>query len=174
MPGNLKDNFWGKRATGAVMQERVVDHIIVIYVEMGAGGPCGPCSEVHFDRIGNRNATKLVNQDDPDVLEIWNIVFIAFNREQDLSLKPLPARHIDMGLGFERLVSCLQDRSSNYDTDLFTPLLERIQEVTGARAYSGKMGDEDDDGIDTAYRVLADHVSVPNWTAGQRLIEYAL
>jgi hypothetical protein len=126
---------------------------------MGAVGPCGPCSEVHFDRVGNRNAAHLVNQDDPNVLEIWNIVFIAFNREQDLSLKALPAKHIDMGLGFERLVSCLQDKSSNYDTDLFTPLLERIREMTVARPYSGKMGEDDVDGMDTAYRVLADHVS---------------
>ena len=132
--GNKHDNFW----------------------EMGDTGPCGPCSEIHIDlRSDSERAevpgASLVNHDHPQVIEIWNLVFMQYNRKADGSLEPLPAKVIDTGMGFERLCMALQGKTSNYDTDVFTPLISRIANLSG-KEY-GK-----DRQVDVAMRVIADHV----------------
>jgi len=133
--GNKKDNFW----------------------EMGDVGPCGPCTEIHFDSRPDAERAKvdgasLVNADNPYVIEIWNNVFMEFNRKSDGSLEFLPAKHVDTGMGFERLVRVIQSKDSNYDTDIFTPLLEKVE------ALSNKKYGRTDSREDIAMRVIVDHI----------------
>ena len=132
--GNRHDNFW----------------------EMGETGPCGPCSEIHIDLRSDKereeiDGASLVNKDNPQVIEIWNLVFMQYNRMADGHLEPLPAKVIDTGMGFERLCMALQGKKSNYDTDVFTPLISKISELSGKK-YGV------DEKIDVAMRVAADHV----------------
>ncbi|MGN7989560.1 alanine--tRNA ligase [Pedobacter sp. 22226] len=134
LPGNKKDNFW----------------------EMGDTGPCGPCSEIHVDcRTDEEKAlvdgATLVNADHPQVIEIWNNVFMQFNRLKDGSLQSLPAKHVDTGMGFERLVRVLQEKTSNYDTDVFQPMIQFISDKAGIK-YGA------DEKTDIAMRVMADHI----------------
>lgn len=132
--GDKKDNFW----------------------EMGDQGPCGPCSEIHVDIRPPKERAKvsgasLVNQDHPQVVEIWNLVFMQYNRKANGTLEPLPARHVDTGMGFERLCMVLQGVKSNYDTDIFTPIIREIETITHTKYGQG----ED---LDIAIRVVADHI----------------
>ena len=138
--GSKKDNFW----------------------EMGDTGPCGPCSEIHIDLRTDEERVlvdgyALVNNDHPQVIEIWNLVFMQFNRLSDGSLKELPAKHVDTGMGFERLVRAIQGKSSNYDTDVFVPFISYLEEKSG-KSY-GK-----DEKIDIAMRVIVDHIRAISFT----------
>src|SRR5690606_10450007 len=132
--GNKKDNFW----------------------EMGDVGPCGPCSEIHIDlrseeEIKKISGSSLVNNDDPQVVEIWNLVFIQFNRQSSGKLVNLPAKHVDTGMGFERLVMAIQGKQSNYDTDVFQPLIQKLSDSCGIRYGAEKSSD-------IAMRVIVDHI----------------
>ncbi|MFM8838772.1 MAG: alanine--tRNA ligase-related protein, partial [Bacteroidota bacterium] len=135
LPGSKKDNFW----------------------EMGETGPCGPCSEMHIDLRSDEERQKidgasLVNQDHPQVIELWNLVFMEFQRMADGKLQALPAKHVDTGMGFERICRAVAMASSNYDTDVFRPLINAIEQRCG-KAYNA--GDEQ---VDVAMRVMADHL----------------
>lgn len=141
--GNKKDNFW----------------------EMGDQGPCGPCSEIHIDlRTDAERAAvsgrSLVNADHPQVVEIWNNVFMEFNRKADGSLEKLPAQHVDTGMGFERLCMAMQNVTSNYDTDVFTPLIAKVEEITGLKYTSNEVKNisEEQNKTNIAIRVIVDHV----------------
>ena len=129
---------------------------------MGEQGPCGPCSEIHVDIRSAEEKAKisgkeLVNNDHPHVVEIWNNVFMEFNRKADGSLEKLPAQHVDTGMGFERLCMVLQGVQSNYDTDVFSPIIQHIEKITGAK-YTIKAKDDEEEKINIAIRVIADHV----------------
>jgi alanyl-tRNA synthetase len=134
LKGNKKDNFW----------------------EMGEQGPCGPCSEIHVDIRSDEEKAKipgheLVNEDHPQVVEIWNLVFMQFNRKANGSLEELPNKHIDTGMGFERLCMVLQNVQSNYDTDVFTPIIREIEAITVSKYNNNEK-------VDIAIRVISDHV----------------
>lgn len=141
LKGNKKDNFW----------------------EMGDTGPCGPCSEIHCDIRTDADREKisgkeLVNTGHPQVIEIWNNVFMEFNRKADGKLEKLPARHVDTGMGFERLCVVLQGKQSNYDTDVFSPLLNKMEELSGCRYKPDQEGHKKQQIINIAMRVIADHI----------------
>ena len=141
LPGNKKDNFW----------------------EMGDTGPCGPCTEIHVDCRTDEERKQvdgktLVNNDHPQVIEIWNNVFMQFNRKKDGSLEPLPAMHVDTGMGFERLVRVIQQKTSNYDTDIFTGTIAATEKITGKKYIAA------DDKESVAFRVIADHIRAISFT----------
>ena len=145
--GNKKDNFW----------------------EMGETGPCGPCSEIHVDlrtpeEVASTPGKELVNADHPQVVEIWNLVFMQFNRKADGSLDPLPARHVDTGMGFERLCMAIQQKRSNYDTDVFTGTIRVIEEVSGLTYEAGTSKQ------DVAMRVIADHIRAVSFAIADGLV----
>jgi len=121
---------------------------------------------VHYDRIGSRDAAALVNVDDPNVVEIWNLVFIQYYRDETSKLSSLPSRHVDTGMGLERLASLLQGKLSNYDIDVFVPLFEAIASMSKVGRYSGMVGQDDVMLHDTAYRAVADHARTLTFRRG--------
>jgi len=142
LAGSKKDNFW----------------------EMGDSGPCGPCTEIHVDcrseeERKNRDAVELVNQDHPQVIEIWNNVFIQYNRSKSGSLESLPAKHVDTGMGLERLVRVLQNKQSNYDTDIFSGTIEALERITASHYTNSDTAKKD-----IAFRVIADHIRAISFT----------
>lgn len=130
IPGNTRDNFW----------------------HGGYSGPCGPATEVHYDMIGGRDASALVNKDDPSVIEFWNITFIEFYQSEDGTYKPLSKKHVDTGIGVERLTAVVQGVTDNYRTDLFSGIMDKFKAVTGAKENYG-----DNERTDAAFRIIADH-----------------
>lgn len=141
LKANKKDNFW----------------------EMGDVGPCGPCSEIHIDLRSEEEIAKipgadLVNKDHPQVIEIWNLVFMQYNRFKDGSLKELPAQHVDTGMGFERLAMALQGKKSNYDTDIFSPLISYIEKISDKKYLEGDNHSAEQTKTNIAMRVIADHI----------------
>jgi len=120
---------------------------------MGDTGPCGPCSEIHFDRTPDLTGGPLVNVGVPEVMEIWNLVFMQYNRKSDGTLEDLAQKHVDTGMGFERICAVMQEVDSNYDTDVFSPIINEISRLS-KKSYSGVLDNKD--GI--AMRVIADHI----------------
>ena len=131
-----KDNFW----------------------EMGDFGPCGPSTEIHYDQIGNRYVPEAVNVDGSNVIEIWNLVFTQYNKLGPNHLEKLEKLHVDTGMGLERITAILQGKLSNYDTDLFQPIIAKLEDMSNCRPYCGNVGSKDQDKVDAAYRIISDHI----------------
>ncbi|BFZ06216.1 hypothetical protein BsWGS_09255 [Bradybaena similaris] len=143
LPFGVKDNFW----------------------DMGLMGPCGPCTEIHFDHLGSKDASSKVNTGSPDVVEIWNLVFMQYNRQKDQSLQQLRIAHVDTGMGLERMTAVLSGTADNYSTDLFLPLFDVIQKYSGCPTYKSNK-----EVVNTSYRILADHTRMFTVAIGDGLM----
>ncbi|XP_060084445.1 alanine--tRNA ligase, cytoplasmic-like [Ylistrum balloti] len=148
LPFYMEDNFW----------------------DMGKTGPCGPCTEIHYDHTGDGTGVHLVNRGSPRVVEIWNLVFMQYNRQEDSTLSNLCRQHVDTGMGLERMTAVLQNTESNYNTDLFSPIFEAISKETKMRPYKGLVGEDDTGGVDTAYRIVADHIRMSSISIADNLV----